>query len=189
MMDDARRYRAAALGLGNHFYYRAVIAQFLCMTACDDDGDALTLLETGWSDARKHLGDDHDVTRRLGGLLVDVYAFRRDGAALLAITRVLFPANRALPDRFGTEAPTTWLRCTRALINAGEVEHADALYSKFCVIGSALPDFFKRSNHDQKALAQEVTRMLADFYKRSGQVEDAERIRSLCEASASKPKP
>lgn len=179
MTDEARRYRAVALGLQNHFYYRAVIAQFLCLTACDDEAGALTLLETGWADARQHLGHDHDVTHRLGGLLVDVYAARGNRVALLSTARVLFPANRMLPDRFGTEGPVTWLRCARAMIENGEIAQADALYSKFCIIGAALPDLAKQADDEIKSLLMEVGRSLTDFYENSGRIKDAERIASL----------
>ncbi len=176
-IEAARQIRVATLGREHHVYYRAVIAQAITMARCGDSVGALTLLKEGWADARQYLGERHDVTRRCAGILIESYARRDHQTALIAIADALFPSADTLPASIGTELPGTWLHCARALLATGDVQRADALYDRFCILvpASSLPT----QDSPLELLAQTLGRELVTYYTRAGRAADAERVGRL----------
>ncbi|GJM24857.1 MAG: hypothetical protein DHS20C16_12720 [Phycisphaerae bacterium] len=183
VMNDARRFRGKALGLGHHAYYRAVIGQYLCMQACGETTSALTVLENGWSDSCNNLPKNHDVTRRLGGLLLESRTdseIKQDAATkMLEVANVLFPVGQPTPNLIGTEGATAWLMSARVLVVVGEIERADALFTEYCKIAKTLPVHPEDANERTKTLVTEVSRVLCNAYDRLNQPENTERIQDL----------
>ncbi len=183
VMDDARRIRGTSLGLDHHAYYRAVIGQYMCMKACDERDAAMTVLENGWASSRGNLPVNHDVTRRIGGLLLEAYSeselSQNDRTAMLAVANDLFPIDRPMPERIGTEGVAPWLMCIQILVDNGEVARADSLYTAYCEIAGELPVHPEDTDERIKKLADDASRILSEAYDKMNRPADAARIQQL----------